>query len=320
VLKRSIFELRKPLGDDARRPIYLQTIPKCGYRLVAPVLPINSSEQRQSASQDGPTATSGRPTYSAQLQESSAETGRPWIGRMMSRAALVVWVLAGSLAAGWWVVSRHLFTQGAESAELVQRNLTRLTFGSGLQMDVTWSPDGRFIAYASDRAGNFDIWVQSVTGVDPVQITKSPAHDTQPDWSPDGSRLAFRSERDGGGLYVVPALGGVERQLTSIGTHPSWLRVRRYRRTHGSDAGRRMARPSLTTPSDSKWRPWRAPYRSALCLARTGSSAGGQPTFPSRRVTGSTAGSWARINHAGDLRYWHSGRQPIRRPTDQSEC
>ena len=113
-------------------------------------------------------------------------------------------------------------TKVVRSTAPVQRTLTRLTFGSGLQTDVTWSPDGRFIAYASDRTGNFDIWVQPVGGGDPVQVTRSVAQDTQPDWSPDGSTLVFRSERDGGGLFLVPALGGVERQLTSFGSYPSW--------------------------------------------------------------------------------------------------
>ncbi len=108
------------------------------------------------------------------------------------------------------------------NAAPVQRTLTRLTFGSGLQTDVTWSPDGRFIAYASDKAGNFDIWVQPIGGGDAVQVTRSAAQDTQPDWSPDGGTLVFRSERDGGGLFLVPALGGVERQLTTFGHYPSW--------------------------------------------------------------------------------------------------
>jgi serine/threonine protein kinase/Tol biopolymer transport system component len=103
-----------------------------------------------------------------------------------------------------------------------RRTLTRLTLGPGLQTDATWSPDGRFIAYASDRRGNFDIWVQSVAGGDPVQVTKGIAEDTQPDWSPDGNRLVFRSERDGGGLYIVPVLGGAEQRLTSAGQEPRW--------------------------------------------------------------------------------------------------
>jgi len=100
--------------------------------------------------------------------------------------------------------------------------LARITFDSGLQSDPTFSPDGRFVAYSSDKAGNFDIWVQPVAGGDAVQVTKSTAHETQPAWSPDGSSIVFRSERDGGGLYIIPALGGVERRLTTFGLHPSW--------------------------------------------------------------------------------------------------
>ena len=139
-------------------------------------------------------------------------------------AVVAAMLLLGTVARVWCVENGEPVHSGQPSRRgaAVQRTLTRLTFGSGLQTDVTWSPDGRFIAYASDRAGNFDIWVQPVGGGDPVQVTQSAAHDTQPDWSPDGSTLVFRSERDGGGLFLVPALGGVERQLTSFGSYPSW--------------------------------------------------------------------------------------------------
>ena len=97
-----------------------------------------------------------------------------------------------------------------------------MTFDPGLQTDPAFSPDGRFLAYSSDRGGNFDIYVQQLAGGDPVRVTKSPAEDTQPSWSPDGTTLAFRSERDGGGIYLVPALGGPERRIASAGVHPSW--------------------------------------------------------------------------------------------------
>jgi len=116
----------------------------------------------------------------------------------------------------WWL------TRSAKSLPSPPRALARLTFGQGLQTEPAWSPDGRFIAYASDLNGNFDIWVQPVGGGNPVQVTRSPAHDWQPDWSPDGNSIVFRSERDGGGLFVVPAFGGRERKVSSFGYRPRW--------------------------------------------------------------------------------------------------
>ena len=116
------------------------------------------------------------------------------------------------------------FTSVRNPASSAQRALTRLTFDDGLQIGATWSPDGRFIAYSSNRGGKFDIWVQQVSGGDPVQITKGPGHNWQPDWSPDGKYIAYRSEDGDGGLFVVPALGGegLERRIAPFGYHPRW--------------------------------------------------------------------------------------------------
>ncbi len=106
----------------------------------------------------------------------------------------------------------------------VQRGLTRLTFDDGLQIGATWSPDGRFIAYSSDRGGKFDIWVQQISGGDPVQVTNGKGQNWQPDWSPDGKYIVYRSEDGDGGLFVVPALGGVglQRKVAAFGYYPRW--------------------------------------------------------------------------------------------------
>jgi serine/threonine protein kinase/Tol biopolymer transport system component len=140
-------------------------------------------------------------------------TSARWLA--LGVVALIALVSAGA----WWWTRR---TAPEPASTFVNRPLTRLTFGPGLQTDPTFSPDGRFIAYASDRSGNFDIWVQPIGGGDAVQVTRSSEHDTQPAWSPDGTTLVFRSERDGGALFTIPALGGNERQLASFGAHPMW--------------------------------------------------------------------------------------------------
>src|SRR2546421_7175390 len=54
------------------------------------------------------------------------------------------------------------------------------------------NPSGR-IAFASDRTGNFEIYVMNPDGGGLVQITDNPAEDLNPTWSPDGTRLAFTS-------------------------------------------------------------------------------------------------------------------------------
>ena len=99
----------------------------------------------------------------------------------------------------------------------------RLTFGPGLQTDATWSPDGRRIAFAWDKDGNFDLFTQSVDSGEPTRITSTTANDTHPAWSPDGRRLVFRSEEDGGGLFTVDANGGPVRRITREGLRPAWM-------------------------------------------------------------------------------------------------
>ena len=177
-------------------------------------LEVLRSELQGSSADAAPVAATAPPpaaTPQPIRRESSAEYILTGLARHKLAAASALIVIAALAAVGMWLTRRGTPDGAASSAARVQRNLTRLTFGGGLQTDPTLSPDGRFLAYASDRAGNSDIWIQPVVGGDPVQVTKDPESETQSAWSPDGSTIVFRSEKNGGGLFAVPALGGPHR-------------------------------------------------------------------------------------------------------------
>jgi eukaryotic-like serine/threonine-protein kinase len=180
-------------------------------------------EELQSHARSGSAPVTAITTEPAPSSSVAVVVPSRWRRHVWLAVAAAVLVLATGLGVWTWRAARGAETSAGPSSAAVQRSLTRLTFAQGLQTDVTFSPDGRFIAYASDQGGNFDIWVQPAAGGgEPVQVTKSPAADTEPDWSPDGGQIVFRSERDGGGLFVVSALGGPERRLVSFGLGPKW--------------------------------------------------------------------------------------------------
>jgi Tol biopolymer transport system component/DNA-binding winged helix-turn-helix (wHTH) protein len=218
-LNRHISTLRKALGDDLEQPKYIETIPKRGYRFIASVNEIQQTAQFKEQSQAltdqsvEQTTTSSHNVPSAERREEAKRSWSTWPDWKL-------WALVSTGSAVLLFLGLTFIWRSPSPRP--QRVLSRLTFDPGLQSEPTWSPDGRFIAYSSDRGGNFDIWVQSVGGGNPVQVTHSPAHDWQPDWSPNGKSIIFRSERDGGGLYIVPPLGGYERKISSFGYRPRW--------------------------------------------------------------------------------------------------
>jgi len=73
----------------------------------------------------------------------------------------------------------------------------RLTQSAGMDLRPTWSPDGRRIAFVTNRDGNYDLWVMADDGSAPRNLTLHPERDDFPAWHPSENRLACISVREG---------------------------------------------------------------------------------------------------------------------------
>jgi TolB protein len=103
--------------------------------------------------------------------------------------------------------------------------LTQLTSDPASDVQPTFSPDGQRIAFASDRAGNWDIWVMDLSGGAPMQVTSTPADELHPSWSSDGERIVYCAMSEAGGaweLWISTARNAATRRFVGFGLFPKW--------------------------------------------------------------------------------------------------
>lgn len=115
------------------------------------------------------------------------------------------------------------------SMKLDGSGLTNLTMSEGSDTEPVWSPDGKKIAFVSNRNGgllNTEIYVMDADGSNQTRLTFNPARDYSPTWSPDGTRIAFVSQRTGKDqIFVMDADGGNISRLSDgngIDRFPAW--------------------------------------------------------------------------------------------------
>lgn len=111
--------------------------------------------------------------------------------------------------------------------ELTALPLTRLT--NGKQNDITpaFSPDGKNLAFASNRGGVWDIYILSLEDGEIRQLTDTPAYEAGPSWSPDGKWLTFEAY-EGDNLEIIIQDVAQENAPINLSNHsgadyaPSW--------------------------------------------------------------------------------------------------
>jgi Tol biopolymer transport system component len=142
---------------------------------------------------------------------------------MLIGAASTILVAKESIFVDQWSPTRsELFIADADG-----KNARKLTAGLDIDYNASFSSDGEWVVFTSERYGSADIFRVRTTGMDLERLTDSPAFDDQAALSPDGNSLAFVSTRDSGStdIYVMDLRTRQTRNLThSPGGdyRPSW--------------------------------------------------------------------------------------------------
>lgn len=189
LLSRNVAALRRALGDDPKDPRYVETIPKSGYRLVAPV---------------------------------AVESARPLVApvppvarraRLLPAAIVATVVLASVLAA--WLLAPKPAIAPVDAAALARAQ--PLTSEPGWELGPALSRDGQLVAYAEavrERRGTHLV-VRSVDGSAGCTLDEPEGSVVGPAFLPDGNALVFRSVASGSCELRVRPLFGQSRLLAA---------------------------------------------------------------------------------------------------------
>ena len=190
-----IATLRKALGENAS--LWIETVPKHGYRFKAPVERLTSTNLPNDAS-GGLGERLGVLTQGPPEVATAVKRGH-W--RRLLVASVVVMAMMGAA----WLIARR----NHHSPATLLIALPLATY-PGFETDPNLSPDGSQVAFAWDgpKQENLDIYVK-VIGEEPLlRLTSDARPEYSPAWSPDGRYIAFCRE---GEVVIMPALGGSER-------------------------------------------------------------------------------------------------------------
>jgi eukaryotic-like serine/threonine-protein kinase len=198
-LDTALKKLRYALGDSAQNPTFIETVPRRGYRLIAPFTNGDFS----------------MPPKIAEVPFSSSVSSNSLVDDKHKRKYLSVLIAAALVSVVVLGISRWKSRSRPFSADKME--ITRLT-DTGNATYVAISPDGRYVVLALRVEGKQGLWLRQVATRSDVQILPPEAAGFDGiTFSPDGNYIYFVRELDAEPgikyLYAMPALGGPPRLL-----------------------------------------------------------------------------------------------------------
>ncbi len=241
-LNTAVKEIRATLGDSPLTPRYIETLPRLGYRFIAPVEVINGvsdlvSSPAPTASNSNGNSASVAGTISADIPASGipGETARqnqnrhPYLWLAVALAAVGV---ALAISAMIWSQKTEYFWQ----SPIADARFQMVTDFDGIEEAAAVSRDGHFVAFLSDRDGQMDVWVTQAGSGEFHNLTRGMVPElVNPSvrtlgFSPDGSSVTFwvRKKASSTGsdisIWAVPTLGGQPRPYLQDVAELDWSR------------------------------------------------------------------------------------------------
>jgi Tol biopolymer transport system component/DNA-binding winged helix-turn-helix (wHTH) protein len=243
-IKTVLNKLRQSLGDLAENPIFIETIPKIGFRFIAPVTRIERGESKpvenplphpqmdqivqETLEKDRTLRYQSAAEIRTDLQRLKRDTESGSLGAAVQPSQTSGSAIAGAkqhkgaVAAGLFAVLILLGTAGFGVYSLLHRpaptpfqkfTVTQVT-NSGKAARAAISPDGRYVLSVMDDNGIESLWLRNVpTGSDTQVLPPSASHYESLAFSPDGNYIYFRKAQSARAdyfynLYRSPILGG----------------------------------------------------------------------------------------------------------------
>ena len=216
-LTRSVATLRRLLDDSSREPRYIATVQTLGYRFLMPVEKLSVDSTSAIDPEPSPQKGNGSPTLPSPVSpaQSSSQLSPRWL---ITAAAVLLTALVLAMI-DFFGTGRSHANAGSAYPSFVKAPRAVVTV-RGLVRDPALSPDGKQVAFTwrSETQPWDDLYVTLIGGDQPLRLT----HNTSgficcAAWSSDGHQIAYgHCDDNGGAVFVVPALGGLERKVTEV--------------------------------------------------------------------------------------------------------
>ncbi|MBL8229844.1 MAG: PD40 domain-containing protein [Bryobacterales bacterium] len=203
-LNTAVNRLRRVLNDTADTPHYIETIPRTGYRFIAPVQVIDPPADEPPAK---PVEAGTR--IPAEPETAHAAPKRGWLR----------WAAVAAAISCVGLAVQALSTREPALLDFIKESRPFTNLASRVE-HPSFSPDSKSAAFDWDGPDgtNRDIWLQSLDSATPVRFTTREEPETWPVWSPDGARIAFlrRTAPNQTAVVIRPLLSSEEKVLAHI--------------------------------------------------------------------------------------------------------